>query len=54
VFRLEPESRELAKRNAESLDVDGDTKKTPGALALGVSCQPVGSESSPPNVRLPE
>jgi len=27
-------------------------EKTPGTLALGVSCQPVGSESSLPNVRL--
>ncbi len=29
-------------------------EKTPGTLALGVSCQPAGSVSSLPNVRLPE
>ena len=28
-------------------------EKTPGTLALGVSCQPVGSESSLPIERLP-
>ena len=39
--------------NVESLDVGGDMKKTPGTLALGVSCQPAGSESSLPIEKLP-
>jgi hypothetical protein len=29
-------------------------EKTPSTLALGVFCQPMGSESSLPNVRLPD
>jgi hypothetical protein len=38
----------------ESCGFGNAHEKTPGTLALGVSCQPVGSESSLPIERLPD